>query len=169
MNTETKQRALLAAAKVALVTTVGCSASHAPASVADAEPGNDAALARDMSVLADAAIFEDSAVDTSDASESEVAACVSSLSATVAGLVGSDGNIQRPVADEVVAESRPCCEVVQADIDGAGSWDWPAADAGDLRSFCCGDVFQWGSGGSCTPWGPPMPPAMPTHLAGAFA
>jgi hypothetical protein len=137
MTPETKRRALLAATKLALFTNVGCSASHAMVEV-------DAASAVD-------------AVTEGDASSPDVADCVTELLIAAESVDPETGAAPADVVDE----SRECCGVVQAAVDVSETWTW---ESEPLRGFCCGAVFAWNSGGSCTPWGPPMPPAMPGEV-----
>lgn len=166
MTPEIKRRALLAATKLALVTTVGCSTSHATE-----EP--DAALVADSSIEADAAAFADASTESDaslavDAAEGDLGAsgrtaedCVPELELAAAQVDPNTGTAPPGIVDE----SRECCEIVHASVDVGDTWgEWPGDP--NLRPFCCGTVFEWNAGGSCTPWGPPMPPAMP---AGAFA
>jgi hypothetical protein len=77
-----------------------------------------------------------------------------------------DGSTWTWKADaSVPAGTRACCTVLQNYYDGQRADGNPAAyDWGsdrNLRGPCCGGVLGWQSGGTCTPWGPPVPPAMP--------
>jgi hypothetical protein len=64
----------------------------------------------------------------------------------------------------VSSETKACCKLLQSHYDGEladggiGAWEWDGNP--DLRSRCCA-TLGWSSGGTCTPWGPPVPPAMP--------
>jgi hypothetical protein len=58
-----------------------------------------------------------------------------------------------------------CCDLLIAAHDAeiakgnSDSFSWPE------RTTCCGGVHQWSKGGTCTPWGPPVPPSMRPRLA----
>jgi len=47
-------------------------------------------------------------------------------------------------------------ELAKGDSNG---FEWPE------RHTCCGGVHQWSKGGTCTPWGPPVPPSMRLRLS----
>jgi hypothetical protein len=76
-----------------------------------------------------------------------------------------EGNL---LADPTLAteEHKACCDLAVAAMD-----EWFAAAAGDEPPFdlnvptgCCSSGLVeggWDVHPSCTPWGPPMPPAMP--------
>lgn len=173
MTPETKRRALLAATKLALVTTIGCSTSHGTIEAdtgvpPDSSSETDAFAAADASAQVDAfsgndAFVEADAATRADASASEVEDCVASLVVAAESVDPNTGTA--PPA--IVEESTECCEIVHASVDSGETWGtWPGeADGnGTLRAFCCFTVFEGNAGGSCTPWGPPMPPAMPGEV-----
>ena len=54
--------------------------------------------------------------------------------------------------------TRACCTVLAKDADKAQTFSWPE------RTQCC-EAIGWAAAGTCTPWGPPVPPAMPALLA----
>jgi hypothetical protein len=167
MTPEIRRQALRAAQKLALTLTMaGCANAHTdPLIMADAGERDAAALdatALDAFVAdggADADLWADLGLEGRDGSVDggpTVNACIADLSAYLAS------------ADPaVVVPARPgdtqCCTDVQAFIDGDGT-TWGYWEDENLRSYCCGTVLNWESFGSCTPWGPPMPPAMPTEV-----
>jgi hypothetical protein len=67
------------------------------------------------------------------------------------------------------AETKACCQVLASHYDNAldedggnpSAWDW--ADDSNVKWACCLSI-QWNST-TCTPWGPPVPPAMPRGFA----
>ncbi|MCC6521757.1 MAG: hypothetical protein IT373_03775, partial [Polyangiaceae bacterium] len=74
-----------------------------------------------------------------------------------------------PDPASVAPEVKACCGVLAAHYDallasvgGSGGavadpWNWNAD--GDVKWSCCASI-EWAST-TCTPWGPPVPPAMP--------
>jgi hypothetical protein len=57
----------------------------------------------------------------------------------------------------VDALTRGCCTVLAQAADTDPSTKWP-------RFSCCAAI-GWDATGSCTPWGPPVPPAMKRLVA----
>jgi hypothetical protein len=53
----------------------------------------------------------------------------------------------------VDALTRGCCTVLADAATKAGTFSWPE------RGECCAAI-GWDAAGTCTPWGPPVPPAM---------
>jgi hypothetical protein len=53
----------------------------------------------------------------------------------------------------VDALTRGCCQVLADVATKKGEFDFPQ------RGECC-PAIGWNASGSCTPWGPPVPPAM---------
>jgi hypothetical protein len=53
----------------------------------------------------------------------------------------------------VDALTRGCCTVLAQAADKAQTFSWPE------RTECCAAI-GWNAAGTCTPWGPPVPPAM---------
>ncbi len=58
----------------------------------------------------------------------------------------------------VDALTRACCTVLAHDADKTQTFSWPE------RTQCC-EAIGWSAAATCTPWGPPVPPAMPLLLA----
>jgi hypothetical protein len=59
-----------------------------------------------------------------------------------------------PDPDKRVDElTRGCCTVLAKAADKAGTFSWPE------RMQCC-EAIGWSAAATCTPWGPPVPPAM---------
>lgn len=60
-------------------------------------------------------------------------------------------------------EEKACCELAVGTMDAWAGQDATPFDYG-IVSGCCGAELvedPWNAHPSCTPWGPPMPPAMP--------
>jgi hypothetical protein len=163
MNTTTRAYALRAAAKAALTFSLtACGgvteppdpsdkkaertiAGDAAAAQADASPRVDARAAVDLGpcpgLVADAAVSNDS-----------FGCCLTFL---------EDG------ADAGVATTRggeACCGAVVSYVDHATV---PGAygAAEPVLSACCSSLHPLPVGEACTPWGPPVPPAMPSEVA----
>jgi hypothetical protein len=170
MKPSTKEQALRFAAKVALGAAVtGCGGGTANVAIVHV----DAAGADDGgSSLEDASAPRDSAVDavvttdagptcalTSDAdgglAPSAIDCCLSitTASAPPAGTATPDGG---PFASSSGLVS--CCKALAASAPLTtyvyGPKNWPTA-----ACMACAEVL--GDRLACTPWGPPMPPAMP--------
>jgi hypothetical protein len=132
--------ALRAAAKIALsATVVGCGAS-APAG------GTSGSTS--------------SAVVGSDGQQAEsFDCCEQKLQDAVASDDGGTAGLQT-LGDELNA----CCQVManhyddeyNSDAGNPQAWSW--GDDSNLKRACCSDI-HWASA-TCTPWGPPVPPAM---------
>ena len=58
----------------------------------------------------------------------------------------------------VDALTRACCTVLAKDADEAQTFSWPE------RTQCC-EAIGWSAAGTCTPWGPPVPPEMAPLIA----
>lgn len=72
-------------------------------------------------------------------------------------------------ADPTLAtdEERACCDLAVTTMD---TWAGPGLPPFDyaITSSCCSTGLvedAWDAHPSCTPWGPPMPPAMPAGFA----
>lgn len=175
MKREVHHAALRAAARLALASfAVGCGGalekpgapdaaqpSAPPGPAASTAPPGDAA--RPDSARPDAA-----SPDAPEAGPPSELACQEKIKAATAGWTphfdrdkpkgtGPDGS---PVAADVVA----CCDALLND---------PGKSSGAFRDVCCTiQSWDWETYTACTPWGPPMPPSMPTRLseqAGAWA
>jgi hypothetical protein len=76
-----------------------------------------------------------------------------------------------PSEGDASSKIDPCCQTLETYYDheeNDSSFDaaLPAAEwgnDGDLRLACCA-ALHWQGGATCDPWGPPVPPAMPTML-----
>jgi hypothetical protein len=67
-------------------------------------------------------------------------------------------------------EEKACCDLAVATMDAWASAEQPPFDY-SLPSNCCSTGLVeggWDAHPSCTPWGPPMPPAMPPGFALTF-
>ena len=58
------------------------------------------------------------------------------------------------------ADTKACCSALAAfhDLDPNTMFSWPE------RAECC-ETLGWSGAASCTPWGPPVPPAMRRRTA----
>ena len=144
---------------------VGCATSSTPMLHEDAGNNTDLGSMVDdagstpMEIL-DAMLRDDADVDAAVASDASADAG-DVVNGCVEGITAYLASFDTPGAATARSEDTECCTAIQASIDGDGSvWgEWSDAN---LRAYCCGTVFNWTSDGSCTPWGPPMPPAMPS-------
>jgi hypothetical protein len=80
----------------------------------------------------------------------------------------ADGHLQMDPAS-VTPEEKACCDLAVTTMD---TWDWtkdPPFDAQVPTQCCSSGIVQggWEAHPACTPWGPPMPPAMPRHFVAA--
>jgi hypothetical protein len=92
-------------------------------------------------------------VDSGDVTEQTFQCCL--------GVIEQDlGDSAFPEADASTVTGDPsvdnCCSVVIARVDD-NTGDYSAADA--VLPSCC-NALGYPQGPACTPWGPPMPPAM---------
>lgn len=188
MNQETKAFALKAAAQVAFVTAgavgagvaVGCAADGAGQSVDDLAgastdcvraiegeaDGEGVAASEADGGAGKAAPSKDAACDA-DATTTALS-CKEKLAATFPNgdpnwwsgrhdWLDDGGVVDVSVTDPTLAA---CCEELARPKSDAGPWqDLDGLNA--VRESGCCKVNGWGQGSSCTPWGPPMPPAMP--------
>jgi hypothetical protein len=169
MDVWTRRRALRHAAKVAFGSVmIGCGGTQ-QVSGSDAEADvktNDVELdAQDAANLEDAPtdsmMMGDGAlactgpvsVDAGDVTEQTFQCCLG----VIEGVTGDSGF---PAADASTVTGDPsvdnCCNAVIARVDTNTS-DYSAADA--VLPSCC-NALGYPVGPACTPWGPPMPPAM---------
>lgn len=77
----------------------------------------------------------------------------------------SDGTLQNDPT-KATSEQKACCELVVGTMD---KWDWAGEPPFNpsLSNDCCFSGLvegSWDVHPSCTPWGPPMPIAMPRHF-----
>lgn len=137
MRDDVKRRALRATAKVAWAgLLLGCR-PDAPAAAPQVEP-TPTTTAREP-VLAVAPPASEAPTSAPD-----LARCEALVDAAIdAGLAPEEAN----------DAEQACCRELQKPHDA--TWDW----RGPRRAYCC-PALAWRSGGACTPWGPPMPPAL---------
>jgi len=159
MKPETRTRALRAAAKLAAVSVASCStpppAPPATATV-DVPPVETAEPASPVAepVSPDTKDDAETKIDSPQAGESKsVAAC----RAKVGKLVESAKAGKLDEGSQ--AEFEACCQTL-AEFHSMPAGDQSAFEA---RNTCC-NALQWQGSIACTPWGPPMPPAMPFFL-----
>jgi hypothetical protein len=150
MQRDVHLAALKAATKVAFsMTLVGCAAAppgvavdeaastaRAPSGGCASEPDTDAAAGTDAGAASDAAPSNESCD-----------AIVAAAFPTPSDYPGT----KQPVSDEVAA----CCDQLLSTDQGIGG------HAGEHRWDCCANTAHPENVGmACTPWGPPVPPAM---------
>jgi hypothetical protein len=179
MLPEVHKAALRATAKIAFFSTVvGCGGSvdAIPGSTTDSSgssSGSDqtptGTASNDYSSRRhDSGIAEASAPDVAqipDASQApdvvatDIVACRGELQT-----IWPDGGSFQWGADAGISdEARACCRLLQSYYDqqatdgGMNAWGWGSDSK--LRNPCC-EALDWQTGGTCTPWGPPVPPAM---------
>jgi hypothetical protein len=145
----------------------------------DAMPGKDAGHVEDTAPPGDSGLMCNAPLPSSlfdqDAAESAVSdsmfnCCIAELEP----LIGGDSGLGASDAEAADPNLVACCGVLvfAADNDHIEPIGKEAtaqltsfANLGnDRRSTCC-DVLKEPSGPTCTPWGPPMPPAIPGETA----
>jgi hypothetical protein len=161
MNASTKLIALRAATKVTLsVAVFGCGgttltedgglASTQPSDMDAAksppEPRKDASPGPCPGATSDA---------HGSVSADTFACCIAYLKTE---LVDADGSR----LDAASAASKECCTSVVAFVDGDGGVS-SFESAEPFLNSCC-EALERPTGAACTPWGPPMPPAMTQYL-----
>lgn len=65
------------------------------------------------------------------------------------------GDADKRTSDIDDAELKACCQTIADERDAAGNFGSDWAD----RTHCC-SLLEWQGSSTCTPWGPPVPPAM---------
>jgi hypothetical protein len=159
MSPEVHRAALRAAAKLALSAAfIGCGAAET-GELAEAQAGPDDSASSDETASDELRAKKKKAkksacVQTYCRAEhptrSEEQCCKAEVAAasfptTPASTPGPDTRVD--------ALTRGCCAVLAQAADKAGTWDWPE------RGECCA-ALGWQGSATCTPWGPPVPPAM---------
>ncbi len=155
MSPEVHRAALRAAAKLALSAAfVGCgspdtssgndgpSASDYPSST---ESNSDAVRAKKKKKDAGAASECGAQAMTEASCRAEVAKATFPKTASPDGLGKPDKRVD--------ATTRECCDLIAKAIDKGADDKWKERDA------CC-SAIGWRGSATCTPWGPPVPPAM---------
>ncbi len=150
--TEARVAALGAAARVAFsVTLIGCSGAVPDA--ASPEPG---AGTGDGDKNAEAtAVAVGKAPPGKPRGRALPRKTRATCEAVVRAAMPDGGDLDRTQA--VDPEVKACCQVLADAHDeelksGQGGWEWGE------RSYCCG-MLGWSGNATCTPWGPPVPPA----------
>jgi hypothetical protein len=128
----------------------------APAPAADASASDLAAEPRPPAPACDVQ-------DSAKPSPSELACCIQAVPPD-----GKDAYMRYAADDGGFpprADSRACCQAIFGEADRSASVvpEPPVVTAANLRRWTCcaavGNVPKW-SVARCTPWGPPVPPAM---------
>jgi hypothetical protein len=159
MDPRARELALRAAAKVAFAGSMfGCgNGQSTPPVTGGSPPPTGSPTASSTAVATSTATSTPTSAPTSNVcapkdlttpTPGEVACCTDVVHAAVKG----GGGIQSP--NEV-----DCCKALAAWNDGqikAGHGDQESMPE---RDACC-KAMKWGGGITCTPWGPPVPPAM---------
>lgn len=163
---DSHERALRAASRVAMVALVGCGGTIEPSESPYEEPADDA---RTESAYASPARERTPAEEDRDAGSSADSACEDAGVETDASMECDERLAQQfPEGDpEWWSSDVP---FVQDDVLAACCAARVASESrGDeferLRTSGCCHVEGWDSFAFCTPWGPPMPPAMPREVA----
>lgn len=153
MRPDIRKAALRAAAKLAFsVTVVGC-AAHEPS----ADPTTTETDTANQEVRSRHPVSHPGLCGTTDGGVPDTYAkqCCEGVvhaSFTKKGTYKASG--------PALPDTKTCCSALAAfhDHDPATMWSWPE------RSECCG-VLEWSGAATCTPWGPPVPPAMRRRAA----
>jgi len=158
MRPETRTRALRAAAKLAAVSVASCSPppstpATATVEVPPAETNEPAST-----------VAEPASPDTMDGAEMKIDAAEAGETKAIAACRAKvDGMLESAAAgtlDEAgQSEFKACCQQLAEFHSGAAG----DAVAFKSRGACC-DALDWQGSIACTPWGPPMPPVMPSFL-----
>lgn len=156
MDAIVRRRALLAAAKVALsLTVLGCSSSAEDPTASEDDTAAEALhrhkdagchhhqAACDTTVTADAGVSADG-----------LACCRTLVTSEMAD--AGFGMSQLPASAKKDPDITACCKAISASGWGSGG---AAMSAYETARACCELTGDW-SNPACTPWGPPMPPAM---------
>jgi hypothetical protein len=163
MQDLTHRAALGAAARVAFsVTLLGCSGTSV-SGAASPDPGAGAGDGdEDTETTAEAVRRVPTRKPCSKAPPQKTRA---TCEAVVGAALPDGGSFDRtqPVDPDVKA----CCKILadahdQEIKDGKGGWEWTE------RGYCCG-MLGWSGNVTCTPWGPPVPPAFARRRAPAGA
>ena len=173
---DTHRRALQAAAKVALTMSAasvlgacGGAMSSEPAHAGEADAGGDGAVASDVATVAidtaspkpvpDAVVTSTTCgpIETDAATPAQTECCAARVRDTFPAdwtePPGTEGGDLHP-------ELAECCDEIVRAYDGVHEYGLTFQQA---RACCYVLPAPWYShgGAACTPWGPPMPPAMP--------
>ncbi len=151
MLNDTKRRALRAAQQVSFVAVAACSVQLGDPQAAGKQDGatdQDAASAYDAAAQVDSspdAIVIDAVADQSAVVDATKASCAEFETAINKGA-------SSPLD---LADSQACCKAFFT-----RDFDW--GNETNLISYCCSNakIPQNEIPVACTPWGPPMPPAM---------
>jgi hypothetical protein len=154
MHPSARDFALRAAAKVAMsMSAIGCggmveAARPDPVPEEDTSPRADVA-STDVAVdVAPEIVVATSCSDTTG--RSGFACCIAEVESAIAADAGVKGDACCPaIVDFLESEN------------GTPSWgdDYGEASKNSALQFCCSELKAW-TKSSCTPWGPPAPPAM---------
>jgi hypothetical protein len=177
--------ALRAAAKVAITTSVvscggNVAAITAPRNDAGGSDVPDAARSVDPVSLADtrsscnppaaASLLPEALHADAGVSEEVFACCASELGTLLDAAAPPNVEAEAAAGDP---EAVNCCAAVVFRLDtdyrsiGANTLTGDEALVGSVRWTCCA-FADHPEGPTCTPWGPPMPPAMPDEILAPF-
>jgi hypothetical protein len=141
MSPDIFQKALLATARVACcVTLFSCTQHSEPAKTKTTDTPN---------------VSVSPPVTQASSAKAPESAPVSAPS-TAPSLADCQAHVQSVFVAKTTPQSeltKECCQKVAESIGFEGTSTWKE------RSQCC-SVLDWNSSIACTPWGPPMPPAM---------
>lgn len=170
MNRLVFRAALRASAKVAFGAVVAACGGVVGSTAADAAFSDvPQADAEDCDPLSPSSVLPEGAHADAAAgiTESTFDCCVALLSA----VPPNDGGFAFPEAAVADPEVQACCATVIARLDyevrqgpdASAAAQKDERTATDVRWACC--QVTPNEGPTCTPWGPPMPPAMPGEVA----
>ena len=173
MLVETRRRALYAAAKLVIsVSALGCGATVVDQEVDATDTEVDAKVpSPEVETETETAIESPTAMPGTPrprcgissvpdvVSEETFSCCVR----TVEKIFAHNPSTHQP--------APVCCGAIVEAVDDALSHSSPGAGEMYTRAiqkgalFTCCDRMEWPAGPACTPWGPPVPPAMPIGVA----
>jgi hypothetical protein len=151
MNRAIREKALAAAARVTfsvgmMSLAAGCGAAS---DSGDGETGNtntssaSADLKKQKNNKTDHCHDDGSAVDTSDPQACE---------ALVQTTYPKESVLSQDDVKNASADVKACCDTLATEWDKNNTWGAPE------RTTCC-SILGWQGHPTCTPWGPPVPPA----------
>lgn len=149
MSPDTFREALLATARVACCAALlqGCTASTATTATEPTKP--EPAKSEDASVVLPSGALP--------AKEGRLAQCRTVVAAEMARVKAQSKDPDADPADGKTTASasvKECCQTLAEAIEPTEIGNWKE------RTYCCRQL-EWRGSVACTPWGPPVPPAMP--------
>jgi hypothetical protein len=171
MREEVARAALRAAAKLAFsATLIGC--GGVPGEVENPDPSES--NADEVRRREPAKPKHDARTSASNASHCGSERACADKSCCSKKVHASFGKDSFPDPATVPADVKSCCRILSAHYDdllqspdaGGDAFSWEGPDS-DIRAACC-SAIGWNTP-TCTPWGPPVPPAMRRRVARGVA